>query len=305
MWSKETASIGVLLVGNAAVFSTVCCFYVICMILRLPKRLRAKLFARQLIYMAVFDIALAALSMYWVLRGGIFVHQSHSTPALHFAQGIWSFFEYASILVELHIALGIACSWARWEDGLWALDGSLCVTPVLALVCAIASVFDPHAKAEYVGIALIILTFASSGLAYGIALCAMRRSTHAAIRSIQRRLWFYPINFWLSFGFKFACDLNTDLFGTIVGVLAAFFLALNGFLNGATYFFHSRLHHGASRGVATQCVESGEVRLANIVSFHAIFPHDIEQVIEIGGSTFAGSVYAGSTFAGAPSMPLS
>ena len=145
----------------------------------------------------------------------------------------------------------------------------------------------------------------SQGLAYGIALCAMRRSTHAAIRSIQRRLWFYPINFWLSFGFKFACDLNTDLFGTIVGVLAAFFLALNGFLNGATYFFHSRLHHGASRGVATQCVESGEVRLANIVSFHAIFPHDIEQVIEIGGSTFGGSVYAGSTFAGAPSMPLS
>jgi len=284
MWNRETSKIALLFVGNGLVFSTVSCAYVIIMILKLPKRLRNKLFARQLVYMGAFDIVLAGFSLYYVLLEGHFIPNDGETSetTMHIVQLIGSFSEYASILLELHIALGMAFSWARWESGLWVLDASMCVIPPLALASACVSVVtnpmtpDHHRPVfryptEVVGVVLISLVFMGCGFAYACALCAMSQSTLAAMRTVQRRFFLYPVNFVTSFGFKFVCDIDTDLFGTFFGVLAAVGLAWNGFINASTYFLQSRMSNGATTGLV---VNSESQRLANIASFHAVFPRD-------------------------------
>uniref|UniRef100_A0A7S1B0Y8 Uncharacterized protein n=1 Tax=Noctiluca scintillans TaxID=2966 RepID=A0A7S1B0Y8_NOCSC len=285
MWNHGTSKIALLIVGNGLLFSTVSCAYVIIMILKLPKRLRNKLFARQLVYMGAFDIVLAGFSFYWVLLEGHFFipnEDETSNTTMHVVQVIGCFSEYASILLELHIALGMAFSWARWESGLRVLDGSMCVIPALALASAcVSAVTNPMTPSDtrpvfgrptqLVGVVLICLVFMGCGFAYACALSAMRQSTFAAMRTVQRRFFLYPLNFVMSFGFKFVCDIDTELFGTFFGVLAAIGLAWNGFLNASTYFLQSRMSNGATTGLV---VSNESQRLANIASFHAVFPRD-------------------------------
>jgi len=191
----------------------------------------------------------------------------------------------------LHISLGLACSWARFERGLHLLDATVCFMPFLGAVGSVLSaLLYPYAyirdgesslvienKADPVEVVLGILAFLSCLLAIACALRSTRQSTHAAMQGVQNRLWMYPATFLISFGCRFAIDIKPELTSTFVEILYHTGVAANGLMNALTYFHQSRLSKRRCLNVQPQTEQDIE-RIANIHSFHAIFDHDMVQM---------------------------
>eukprot|EP00450_Noctiluca_scintillans_P007094 CAMPEP_0194485860 /NCGR_PEP_ID=MMETSP0253-20130528/6716_1 /TAXON_ID=2966 /ORGANISM="Noctiluca scintillans" /LENGTH=287 /DNA_ID=CAMNT_0039325881 /DNA_START=90 /DNA_END=953 /DNA_ORIENTATION=- len=258
--------------------------------------MKRKLLARQLMWLAAADIVVACCSMYWVLSNGGYILFAEDTgqTITKIMQAIWGFSEFSSILMELHLALGVAFSWQRSLSSLRVLDRTLALVPLTATVCTILLVlFEPlhyyrhgqqsvvRARTMVVELVLLTLTFLSCFFAYASAVCAASRGTFAGGQGVQTRLWMYPANFVISYTLQYATAVNGELFSNWVGCFAYVCLAISGFLNAFTYFVNHRWVTGnfwVSRGSAASC--SQNARLADIVSFHALFT-DTLSVIEL------------------------
>lgn len=91
----------------------------------------------------------------------------------------------------------------------------------------------------------------------------------------------YPANFVISYTLQYATAVNGELFSNWVGCCAYVCLAISGFLNAFTYFVNHRWVAGNVwvPRVSEAC-RSENARLADIVSFHALFA-DTLSVIEL------------------------
>jgi len=291
MWDKDIARNALALVSLCACCTVFTCALLVYSIRRSPERIRRKLFARQLTTLAVYDIILALMSLYWVLCNGGFILYSHriGTIVSRIAQGVWGFSECGSMLLELHIALGMAFSWARCERGLQTLEKSLgywvtllCIgLTVLVVTLEPTNYYRKGNKSvtcgppEYIKIVLLSLALVGCFAAYCSAMFRLKtRGTYAASREVERRFYLYPANFWLTYSWHIAGIVHPSLYGTYVGVFANAGLAANGFVNAVTYYFQSRLAKRSKLRSCTMPVEANP-RLANIASFHAIFDYSV------------------------------
>jgi len=247
-------------------------------------------------WLAAADIVVACCSMYWVLSSGgyILFEKETGQTITKIMQAIWGFSEFSSILMELHLALGVAFSWQRSLSSLRVLDRTLALVPITATVCTILLVlFEPlhycrvglksvvRARTMVVELVLLTLTFTSCFFAYASAVYAASRGTFAGGQGVQTRLWMYPANFVISYTLQYATAVNGELFSNWVGCCAYVCLAISGFLNAFTYFVNHRWVAGNVwvPRVSEAC-RSENARLADIVSFHALFA-DTLSVIEL------------------------
>ena len=293
MWSEAECTIAIILVVCATVGTLLSCSAELFVLHRLPRRLWRKLFTRQLVLLAISDIVMAMTSVYWVASDAhIFVFKpSVGTLITRLVQVPCLCSGFTSVVLELHISLGLACSWARFERGLHLLDATVCFMPFLGAVGSVLSaLLYPYAyirdgesslvienKADPVEVVLGILAFLSCLLAIACALRSTRQSTHAAMQGVQNRLWMYPATFLISFGCRFAIDIKPELTSTFVEILYHTGVAANGLMNALTYFHQSRLSKRRCLNVQPQTDQDIE-RIANIHSFHAIFDHDMVQM---------------------------
>jgi len=292
MWSEAECTIAIILVVCATVGTLLFCSAELFVLHQLPRRLWRKLFTRQLVLLAISDIVVAMTSFYWVASDAhIFVFKpAVGTLITRLVQVPNLCSGFTSVLLELHISLGLACSWARFERGLHLLDATVCFMPFLGAVGSVLSaLLYPFAyirdgessliedKADPVEVVVGILAFLSCLLAIACALRSTRQSTPAAMQGVQNRLWMYPAAFLISFGCRFAIDIKPKLISTFVGVVYPSAAAGRGLMNSLIYFHQSRLSKRRCLNVQPQTEQDIE-RIANIHSFHAIFDHDMVQM---------------------------
>mmetsp|Transcript_15258 Transcript_15258/g.41802 ORF Transcript_15258/g.41802 Transcript_15258/m.41802 type:complete len:315 (-) Transcript_15258:132-1076(-) len=312
MWSDTEGTIAVSLVVFATVGTLLSCSVELLVLHQLPGRLWRKLFTRQLVLLAISDIVMAMTSFYWVTSNAhIFVYNpAVGTLITRMVQVLCQWSGFTSVLLELHISLGLACSWARFECGLHLLDATVCFMPFLGAVgSALSSLLYPFTyirdgesslvmgKADPVEAVLGILAFLSCLLAIACALRSTRQSTPAAMQGVQNRLWMYPATFLISFGCRFAVDIKPELISTFVGVVYPSGVAANGLMNALIYFHQSRLSKKLCLNVQPQTDQDSE-RLGNIHSFHAIFDHNMVQVRSLG------TTYTSTTLSSGQSLEI-
>jgi len=296
MWTPAMARRTLLWVSCACLLTVSSCIHIMMSIASATPAMKRKLLARQLMWLAAADIVVACCSMYWVLSSGgyILFEKETGQTITKIMQAIWGFSEFSSILMELHLALGVAFSWQRSLSSLRVLDRTLALVPITATVCTILLVlFEPlhycrvglksvvRARTMVVELVLLTLTFTSCFFAYASAVYAASRGTFAGGQGVQTRLWMYPANFVISYTLQYATAVNGELFSNWVGCCAYVCLAISGFLNAFTYFVNHRWVAGNVwvPRVSEAC-RSENARLADIVSFHALFA-DTLSVIEL------------------------
>jgi len=295
-WSPDLATMALVFVAPCTLLTLLSCLYILARLLSGHPSMRRKLLARQLTWLAAADIVVACCSVYGVLSSGGYILFDNETGQIvaRIMQAIWGFSEFNSILLELHLSLGVAFSWRRSLWSLQVLDWTLVLVPLFSTVSTILLVFlEPlhyyrdGQRSVVVGTTMVVelvlltLTFISCFFAYASALWATSRGNFAGERGVQTRLWMYPANFIISYTCQYATGVNGTLRGTWVGVFAKVGLAMSGFLNSSTYFLHHRWSKSSlfQRGHVVDASKSP--RVADIASFHAIFDTHLVSVVEL------------------------
>lgn len=297
----------------AAGLSISTCTVVIYRLHGLHPRLRARLLARQLWWLALADIAVALDAAFWPMKIN-HVPVASLLPVWHDAPLVGECFrehylssvvELASSLFEVHIAVGWACSWLRWHGTLVKLDQCLSYTSILAAFLGLINYatarrhYDDDRGGicvadgkEYVQLFVLFASVVICFSACGVSLYCASFSSESALGPVLRRAWMYPASFLVSSG-PFCYALLTGQWFDAVGRLAFILLGLTGFFNALTYFVQTkyakasvmndlRLSINLGSSVISGSASPARQRIAqtDVVSFHAIFASEVE-ILEV------------------------
>mmetsp|Transcript_41800 Transcript_41800/g.115191 ORF Transcript_41800/g.115191 Transcript_41800/m.115191 type:complete len:355 (+) Transcript_41800:63-1127(+) len=289
------------LVVTAAGVSAISCSWLLMRLVRMRELAHRRLFFRQLCHLSIADLFLSAgLVLEPGLRRsgllGSFPPEAHAPIVLCSCVQLLLLSSITiSALVEVHIAVGLACTYWRWCRALEALNGSL---PYLWIAGVVLPIVNSASNVGYDSLAgrcseqtnwwpwcqvvILSVSFSIVFIAYFCTFCRVRTHPGVVQASVWRMLLMYPASYLCTFGliiFYFVFGFSAPASSPSQLLTAALAMeGLSGIANTLTYAFASRYMHrlvGARGRIQNssghRAVDDRDEALSDLVSFHVGF----------------------------------
>mmetsp|Transcript_130161 Transcript_130161/g.296817 ORF Transcript_130161/g.296817 Transcript_130161/m.296817 type:complete len:318 (+) Transcript_130161:11-964(+) len=276
--------------------TVVTCSWLLWEVTHLGPVLQSRLFARQLLRLAIADMSLAvALTVRAAVEHSFAGSGGPGLPAC-WSVAIWAASSrWASVYIEVHIAVGICCSVFRCINAVHYLQWSVTSWPAVGAALAALELWEipitgaSNGTCDYgsqFGYVAVVGSSAAFGCTLVCYLAAMirtvRRSAHRGARTAVT-LTAYALSFWVSY----VCDLllNADwprFKGGLAEPLSFGLMAANGAFNTVVYFLLTRF----GRRLAHRRWAARQTSATNALSFDVFFVPDplVEEVEDFGSA---------------------
>lgn len=278
---------GLLITVTANIVSIVGVVWLLQRCSKLPPQSKKRLFPKQIRALAASDLVfhLASTALCVDSFGGLSWKPSLGLPVCRVCEHFVRFGTNMSLLLELHIAMSFTLQCFRWLRALSVFPALVYLTIPVALLITVLEAILYQVTQDTFGacvldepdlpsIALFLLAFAVSMMAYVVAACKARGCSQAVEARCWKRAAHYPLSFLVTqvgmIVVIFKASPNISPKQDLSVLIAMTLQNLNGFANTLTYALQSRYAAKLQRDTLARCGDAA-CGGANVMSFEARF----------------------------------